>query len=49
MIGWAVSIALIAAWVKVPDANVSMLCASGLFAIAGSIGHGLSKVANKID
>ena len=48
MIGWAVSIAMMAAWIKVPDANVTMLCASGLFAIAGSVGIGLDKIAKKL-
>ena len=47
MLGWAISLGMIIAWAKFPDTNVTMLCASGLFAIAGSVGHGLSKIANK--
>lgn len=46
MLGWTASIALIIAWAKMPDANVAMLCASGLFAIAGSVGYGLKRIAD---
>lgn len=45
MLGWTASIALIVAWAKVPEANVTMLIASGLFAIAGSVGYGLNRIA----
>ena len=47
MLGWTASIALIVAWTKVADASPVMLCASGLFAIAGSIGYGLNRIAAK--
>lgn len=49
MLGWTASIALIIAWAKVPDANITMLYASGLFAIAGSIGYGLNRIASRKD
>lgn len=46
MFGWCASIVLIVAWAKVPDANPTMLVASGLFAIAGSIANGFSKISH---
>ena len=49
MLGWTASIALMIAWTKVPEASVTMLYASGLFAIAGSIGYGLNRIASRKD
>lgn len=47
MLGWTISLALLYAWYKVPDANIMSLYASGLFAIAGSVGYGLNRIAGK--
>ena len=48
MLGWAISLGMILAWAKFPDTNVTMLCASGLFAIAGSVANGFSKISDKM-
>lgn len=47
MIGWAFSIGIFVAWYRAGIPAPAYLLASGLFAIAGSIGIGLDKIARK--
>ena len=50
MIAYAVSAALFFSWVRYSgDIDITILIASGLFAIAGAISTGLGNIANKKD
>ena len=47
MIGWAFSLGIFIAWCKSGNPDSMQLLTSALFAIAGSIGIGLDKIARK--